>query len=149
MMGVMLGTETAWKVYRKGDLVASFQWLNDDPAMFIYPVGSLHYKASAFVLPLQSAHKWALNDGHPNLPHAVPTAANALNAMGMLVTRDAVRRFIDLVLDGIADLIAMPPEPRHHIVETAVAQTLGELRIEAAGRTVVEGEAQSDGSIVQ
>lgn len=148
-MGVMLGTEKAWRVYRKGDLVASFQWLNGEPAMFIYPAIPLARGASAFALPLPAAHQWALSNGHPNLPHAVPTAVNALNAMGMLVTRDAVRRFIDLVLDGIHELIAMPPESTSHHVEQAAADTLGELHIAAGGRTIIEGEARADGSLVQ
>lgn len=114
--------------------VSSYQWMNGEPCMFVWP--RHREKGGAFALPLESAHLWAQSDGHPNLAHAIPTAVNALEMMGLSGTKDEIRALIDTILDGIPDLISMPPEPSSDKPQPAGS----ELAIKCDGETVYETE---------
>jgi hypothetical protein len=133
-MPVELGGSKAWRVKpAKGGLVLSYQWLDKKPAMFVFRANKTR-EDGAFVLPLASAYLWAKPNGYPDLDHAIPTALAAAQQIGLGRDRWAVRAIIDAVLDGIPDLIAMPPEPKW----LNVAPNTGELTIKRDGEVVSE-----------
>lgn len=137
-MPVLLGSDKAWRVRQVRDFVLSYQWLDGEPALFVYPA---HRRSgpAAFVLPLRSAYLWAMANGHPDLTHAIPTAHQAVEAMGLYPARQTLHDFVTAVVDGLPDLIAMPPEPLENALRGGRAN-VGELTLSVDGETVIETE---------
>ena len=140
-MPVTLGGETAWRVRAIGEYIISYQWLDSEPCMFIRRRDQ--QRGGAFALPLHAAHQWAHSDGHPDLSHAIPTAVRALETMGSFPTKDSVRKLVDIVVDGIPDLLDMP----QHLVKPRdkPAPAIGELITKIAGETVDERVVTAEG----
>ncbi|MCK7581088.1 MAG: hypothetical protein MZV65_39330, partial [Chromatiales bacterium] len=135
-MAILLGGETAWRVRRVGDLVLSYQWLDGEPCLFVYPARARR-GAGALAVPLASAHQWAGADGYPALDHAIPTATRGAQMMGMFPDSWTVRRIVEAVVDGLPDLLEMPPEPPSL---AKPAPSVGEMTIKIDGQTVAEHE---------
>jgi hypothetical protein len=135
---VLLGGEKAWKVFRaQGSLAVSLQWLNGEPAMFVYPLlkrpGAK--PPGAFVVPLDTAYRYVKSNGHPDLDVIIPAAYRAAEVMQILATPAAIRHIVDAVCDAIPDLLAMPPEPVAHAPEP---EPVGDLSLKIDGQTVLE-----------
>lgn len=139
-MGILVGGDDAWRVRRHGDLVVAYHWVNDEPAMVIYPAISNGSRSSA-IIALSAAHKYAEpRTGEPTV-HLLQQAAAITKHLGMVVTRDAVRRVADVIVEGIPDLIDMPPEPTQFAIDRHRAQgRTGEVTIKAGGETVLTAE---------
>lgn len=137
---ILLGGKTAWRVRRVGPMVLSYQWLDGKPAMFVYPENRPE-GYGALCIPLDSAHLWAKADGYPHLEHAIPTAMRAAPTMGVGVSKPGIHMIVDAVLEGIPDLLRMPPEPPRRPKASPV---LGELAIKEGGRTISEREITAD-----
>lgn len=135
---VVLGGEKAWKVFRaQGNLAVSLQWLNGEPAMFVYPLLKRQSAKppGAFVVPLDTAYRYVHSDGHPNLPVIIPAAYRAAEAMQILATPAAIRHIVDAVCDALPDLLSMPPEPEAH---APTPEPVGDLAVKIDGETVME-----------
>jgi hypothetical protein len=135
---ILLGGETAWKVRRVGPMVLAYHWHNGKPAMFVYPE-SRQTGYGALCIPLESAHLWAKSDGYPNLDHAIPTAMKAAPTMGVAVSKPGVKMIVDAVMEGIEDLVKMPPERPQ-----PKGETIGELTVMDGGRVTSEREITAD-----
>ena len=140
---ILLGGETAWQVRRVGPMVLSYQWLDGKPAMFVYPE-SRPNGYGALCIPLASAHLWAKPDGYPDLNHAIPTAMKAAPTMGVVVSKPGIHMIVDAVIEGIPDLLRMPPEPPRQPKPSPV---LGEVSIKEGGRTISEREITADEAV--
>lgn len=136
-MAVQIGGEKAYITRTHGDLGVSFQWLNNEPAMFLFPAHRGAGRAGAFVIPLESAHKYVRPNGHPNVEYVTEQAAVAAGVMGMPITRDTLRKVLDVIADGMPDLIAMPPEP---VSQIRRPEPVGGLTVKVDGETVHERE---------
>lgn len=137
---ITLGTDKAWRVRRlSGGLIASYQWLHDEPTLFIYP--ATRRRGGALAVPLASAWQWADSDGHPDLTHAIPTATDAARAMGLDPTPDTIRAIVDAVIDGLPDLVEMPPAPPS--LDPLAGQALGDATIQVDGETIAEQEIRA------
>ena len=111
-MSFIVGGPKAWKVYRKGDVGVGFHWINGEPAMVLFPSSrQTGLGVVPFVLPLEVAWQYADSSGHPNLLNALPAAIDAARCLGMSSDPGTLHRIIDVIVDGIPDLVAMPPEP--------------------------------------
>jgi hypothetical protein len=100
---VSLGGEFAHSVRRRGELVQSFQYVNTEPAMIIW---SATRKAGAFAICLSVAHEY-LDDRY-----LVFQAMSAAMQIGYSPKdRSVVGKIADLILDGLDELVRMPPEP--------------------------------------
>ena len=131
----ILGGDNAWLKRINHGLVSSYQWLNGEPALFLFPAGK--ERGGAFVLPLESAHQWVMSNGHPDLAHAIPVAMQAAKTMGLGADKSTIRRIVDVIIDGIPDLLRMPPkrpEPEQQ------GPAIGEAAIKIDGETVAERE---------
>ena len=138
-MSVMLGGEKAWKQYIKGDVVVNFQWINGEPAMILFPKVKRTLDAGAFAICLSAAFQYVKSDGYPDLDYMIPQCAKAAKVMGMDATTHTIRRICDAILDGMEDLLKMPPErPKSHMEENK--DVIGEAVIKAGGRTIMEQE---------
>jgi hypothetical protein len=100
---VTLGGEFARKVHCRGELVQSFQYINTEPAMLIW---SSTRKTGAFAICLSAAHQY-LDD-----EYLVFHSMLAAEQIGYSPKdKSVVGKIADLILDGLDELVKMPPEP--------------------------------------
>lgn len=143
--GVTLGGATAWRVFRKGDLVCAFHWIGGEPALVLFPATGrvLLERCLPYCLPLSSAHELVKDgSGGAIVDSEVlwAKASTAAQVMGYGNDFQIARQAADLILNHLDDLCDMPPEPAVLLQKQATAPT-GELAIKVAGETVFEGEA--------
>lgn len=138
-MPVQFGGDTAWKKFKKGDICVAFHWVNDEPAMVLYPANRLIHKAGAYIIPLESAYQYAHNNGHPDLVYMREATLKAASVMGFhSPDKHLLHRIIDVIVEYIPDLISMPPVPVDMTIEKAVQENVGELSIKVDGETRFE-----------
>ena len=109
-MGITVGGEKAWRVRRKGEFVVSYQWINGDPCMLVFPANPGR-GAGVFAIALDSAWKYADSQTGGPTHYLFQQADMALEVMGMIATTSALRAVADVIVDGLPDLVEMPPEP--------------------------------------
>ena len=139
---IALGGDKAWKVFRKGELVVAFHWVNKEPAMVLFPVRK-RLGGSAFVIPLPVAHAYADRSGYPTV-EAVARCIKAANVMAMGTDKYTVHNIMTAILDLMPELMAMPPEPVQKEVERAV----GELKLIQGSKTVLDAGVNHDGNLI-
>jgi hypothetical protein len=136
-MPVLIGGPRAWKVRRHGDIGVSFQWVNGDPAMILFPANKALPGAGAYVIPIDSAHKYADSKTGAPTPWLARQCITAARQLGFMETdRFAARRIADVIVDSLPDLIDMPPEPQSFNEQQAAA--IGEMSIKLDGKTIAE-----------
>lgn len=118
---VELGGERAWLQRVKGDIVCSFQWLQLDeldpdapiPCMCLFPTVR-RMETGAYVIPQRNAYAYATNRGGPT-PALLASAFQAAQDLGFFPDKTTVTRVMDIVLEGLPDLIRMPSEQPHSL----------------------------------
>lgn len=139
-MGLILGGSKAWKVRRVKEFVVAYHWIGmhgeREPTMCIWPQRK-PLGCVPFCIPLSTAYQYANRDGYPT-PQLVEACARGLVVMGMAQTRQSVHGLADVILDGIEDLVKMPPEPP--ALAPAQGKPVGEATFYAGGSKVAEGE---------
>jgi hypothetical protein len=141
---IELGGAKAWKVRLKGDVVVAFHYVNGEPALVLYKkpgVGTTN-RPGAYIIPLESAYKYA--DAKSGLPttYAIRQAVIAAEQIGFFPDSFTVTRIIDAIVDGLIDLIEMPPEPQG--MSQKQAEVVGEMIVKCGGRTIKEGEVTTN-----
>lgn len=144
---IELGGTKAWKVKLKGDVVIAYHWVNNEPAMCLYKKGAmLVNRPGAFVIPLESAFKYAESKTGMPTPYAIKRAVTAAEVMGFFPDRSTVIRIVDAILDGLVELIEMPPEPTG--LNRKDTDAVGEILLKIGGKTVVEGEINAGNELI-
>lgn len=133
-MGLILGGPKAWKTRTQGDIVVAYHWINGDPAMVLWPLRK-PLGCVPFCIGMSHAYKYAHGTGYPTR-YCLQQAAVAAGVMGMDTTKQTVRRIVEVILDGLEDLIRMPPEPERK----EDAAPAGTVTLFQDGRKVVEAE---------
>jgi hypothetical protein len=111
---VELGGERAWLTRNIGEFVCSFQWIDLDDGEDPHPCMCI-FKANRaldvvpYVIPQRNAWAFASNTGGPS-PHAIGAAFKACMTMGTFPAQDTVRKLVDVIVEGIPDLIRMPSD---------------------------------------
>lgn len=131
-MAVLLGGDNAYKVRVIGDIVVSYQYVNEEPAMVIYPKIKRTLGNGAYAICLSSAYKYAEVD------YLIQQSKVAAEQIGMDITGHTVRRIADCIIDGLPDLIEMPPERTGMNQEQG--QEIGEMLIKVDGQTIAHKE---------
>lgn len=145
MAGVMLGGPKAWKQRTTHNIVSSFQWINNEPAMVLFPANQSRGKG-AFVICLSSAFRYANRDGYAT-PYLADQTRVACEVMGLFPDRHTRFRIAEIILDGLGELIQMPPEPTDAKVYGKETPE-GEVAVKLGGKTVIEGELLRNGEIL-
>lgn len=135
----MIGGPTAWKVRQHGDVAVSFQWVNEEPAMILFPARRSLPGAGAYVIALSAAFRYADSKTGGPTPYLVRQSITAAQQLGFSPTDTfAARKIAEVIVDSLPDLIDMPPEP---VGLNAVQQAaIGELAIRVDGQTIAERE---------
>lgn len=130
-MPVMLGGHAARFIRRKGDICASFQYVNDEPAMCMFPAVK-KMRAGSFIICESSAYKYT------DMDYLVQQAMIAAEVMGMDSTSFTISRICDCILLWLDDLLMMPPKP-DDVVEHAANKALRD----AEATISINGKSQS------
>lgn len=138
-MPVQIGGPKAWKVRQHGDIGVSFQWVNEEPAMILFPARRSLPGAGAYVICLSAAFRYANSKTGAPTPFLVQSAALAAKQFGFMPTDTfAARKIAEVIVDSLPDLVDMPPEPTGMTKEQTA--TIGEMVIKVDGETIAERE---------
>lgn len=135
-MPVMLGGDKAYLTLVKGDLIVSFQWLDDQPAMFMWPkrpriIGN----RGAYCMPLNTMHQYV------DPQYAAKQAIIAAEVMGMDVTKATLYRIMDVFHESIQELKDMPPKPlglTKAQLQKAQNEEMGQMKVQVDGKVIRE-----------
>ena len=137
----VFGGEKAWLTRRTGDIGTAYHWVNGEPAMCLFPANRPASSAGVYVIPLEAAYNYVGSDGHPDAGYMIGAARTAAAVMGFSQQdRFIQRKIVDVIADGIGDLIAMPPEPPDQVEQAVQQEMAGELTIKVDGEVVAERE---------
>lgn len=128
-MPIILGGGKCWKVRRHGDICAAFHWINQEPAIVLYPAHR-RIGVTPFAIPLDSAYDYA------ETGHLIEKAALAADLMGFGSDRQTIHRIASIINDALPDLLSMPPEPGS--VDTFGPRQGEEVKFTIDGTTVAE-----------
>ena len=129
-MSVLIGGPSARFIRRKGDICAAFQYVNDEPAMCLFPAIK-RANSGAFIICESAAYQYTDDR------HLISQAMNASEVMGMDNTKHTVMRIADCILVWMDDLLMMPPKP-DDLVEDAAQKALA-----AEATFTVNGESKT------
>ena len=137
---VELGGERCWEQRIKGDICISYQWFDigkrDVAACMVLFPTTRKMDGGAYAIPQENAYEYADSKGDPT-PYLMVAAFNAAASMGFFPDQSTVFRIVDIIVDGLPDLIRMPSDqPGELEVKRAV---LGiEARAKVAGQIIHE-----------
>lgn len=134
-MGFIVGGPSCWKSRQHGDLLVAFHWVNQEPAMVLFPLRR-RLGAAAYIIPLESAHTYANREGYPTA-EAIGKCVVAAQIMAMDTNKSTIHGILTAILDNLEDLVKMPPQPRGLEKKSPV---IGEGRLIADGETIAETE---------
>lgn len=109
---IVFGGTDAYRVFRKGQLMVSLEWINDEPAMVLYAARRRPGDGAA-VIGLSAIHTYFDSRGYPDRsPQTALKVVDMLKVMGFNPVGDrfAVRDFFDALYLYADDLVKMPPE---------------------------------------
>jgi len=133
-MPVHLGGAQAYKQFVKGDIVMSLQWVNDEPAMAIWPKQRRTLNNNAFVVCLSSAYLY------DDVPYLIEMSAKAAEFIGLEVSKFTITNIATMIHDHLQDLIEMPPKPRDAVKPPSAEDVIGEMIMKVDGETIVHEE---------
>ena len=104
---VMLGKGRAQKF---GDVVAEYTYIEGRPSMILYRPGPTE-RTRAFVMDMRDAHKYADSKTGGPSKTLFMDSVQAANTIGLTADKYSIKRIMDIILDGLPDLVKMPPSP--------------------------------------
>jgi hypothetical protein len=133
MNGIVLGGEHSFRMRVHGDIVECLQWVNDEPALVIWPKN--RQNVPAFIVCMSSAFKY--DDLHY-------LAAQARHVCGLWGFDDRSHwyRLATVVHDALEDLVRMPPAPSTYEDRKRSTASIGELSVTGDGKLLGETEVK-------
>jgi hypothetical protein len=135
---VALGGEYAHKQFMKGDVVCSLQWINNEPAICLFPRDVNSTFKGAYVICLSALHKYVDSNGAPT-KHMIASSLLIAQQLGFQPGRDICFRLTEIVLDAAEDLVKMPPEPEV-LIKANKPESVGEMTLKHGGKIILETE---------
>lgn len=130
MSGITLGGENALSTRRHGDVACAFQFVNDEPAMVLWP--TRRTGVAAYIVCLSAA--WQYDEPR----YLAQQAKVACELWGF--DDGQWYRVAKIINDGLGDLVKMPPDPASYQERKRTAGSIGEMSLAVAGNTVSESE---------
>ncbi len=135
---VVLGGEFTYMRHVSQGIVTEYTWRNDEPVMILFKDGKAT-RQGAYLIELKDAYRYADSNGHMSadlFKHSIEAAI----ALGFdRNDRYAVRKIMDTILDGLPDLLSMPPVPVELEKAESIGQGNNELSFKIDGKTMFEG----------
>lgn len=132
-MPVMLGGEKAYQTLVKGDIIVSYQWLDGEPAMFMWPKRPrVLGNRGAYCMPMNTMHQYL------DPKYCAKQAVIAAEYMGMDTTKHTLHRICDIFWESIQELKDMPPESIGLNKKQHKGIEVGEMAYKVDGKTIRE-----------
>jgi hypothetical protein len=112
-MGATLDLRKAAFHRQHGDILAVYTWVNDERALVLLPA---HRKPGSpwYVVCESAAYKYE----EPN--YLARQARKAAEVIGMDETADAWLKIATIIIEGLGDLIRLPPAPEKELMSASV-----------------------------
>lgn len=133
---VMLGGDV-YDQRKTGDIISEFKYVDGEPVMLIYK-NTLGRNSKAFMIEMTDAYLYAQSNGAPTKRLVNTLCFGAAKALDSLYDKATVHRLIDVIVDGLADLLKMPPEPKELEIANRPSSGNDEISIKINGQTVIE-----------
>ena len=130
MSGITLGGDNALFTRRHGDIACAFQFVNDEPAMVLWPIRRAN--VAAYIICMSAA--WQYDE--PG--YLAQQAKIACELWGF--DHSHWFRIAKIINDGLGDLVKMPPDPASYQKKQHKAGPIGEISLSAGGNTVSASE---------
>lgn len=122
-----------------GDIISEYKWVDGEPVMLLYK-RVLGTNTQAYMIEFKDAYKFATSSGNATkelVQQLCKDAARAINAENDKAT---IFRLIDIILNGLPDLLMMPPEPKAHEIANRPTSGNDELKVtdRRTGETLIE-----------
>lgn len=129
--GIQIGGANCWKQKTYGDIVITFDWVNDEPALLITPRAvSIR---GAYVICLSSAYKYT----EPKyLANQAIACANHIGMDGN--SKHTIYRIADSIMECIQEMVEMPPE--RMVRPKDKGNAVGDISVSVNGKKTVERE---------
>ena len=110
---VEIGGKKVWEQRVKGDICISYQYLmvggkEAQACMVLHPVIP-KLDGGAYAVPQENAYEYVDTKGNPT-PYLHAAAFNSAVSMGFFPDKSTVWRIVDIIVDGLPDLIRMPSD---------------------------------------
>lgn len=141
-MGLQLGGDACWKKRRaSGGLAIFYEWFEGEGAMFITRAhqSALAGNRGSAAITQPQAHLYADSKTGAPTPRLIQFAAKACTEIGLEASRMNIKAIADAIVDGLEDLVRMPPEPAGRKAKSGKPE--GEIALlDGMGRSLVSGE---------
>ena len=104
-MGIQIGGDKAWRTRTVQDIFVSFQWVNGEGAMVLFPAAPRTHRPGAFIIGMSSLFKYR------NAKYLATQSVAAATVMGFEDTSFTWQRIAGIIEMGLDELKDMPPEP--------------------------------------
>jgi len=104
-MGIQIGGEKAWRTRTVHDIFVSFQWVNGEGAMVLFPAMPRSHRPGAFIIGLSSLFKYR------DARYLAQQSVAAAKVMGFEDSSFTWQRIAGIIEMGLDELKMMPPEP--------------------------------------
>lgn len=142
-MGLMLGGERCWKKRRAtGGLAIFYEWFEGEATIFITRANKSALSGNRGSAAIAQSQAYLYADSKTGAPtgRLIQFAMKACTEIGLEPSRMNVRAIADAIVDGLEDLLRMPPEPTHKQFTGKAEHPLGEMDLIHDGQTVVSTE---------
>lgn len=142
-MAFMLGGTKCWKKRRvSGGLAVFYEWFEDKATLFITrdQQFALSGNRGSAAIAQDVAHLYADSTTGAPTPHLIAFAAQACGELSLEPSRMNIKKIADVIVEGLEDLVRMPPEPSHLQLHGKKERPIGEIELKSGGRTVAAHE---------
>lgn len=122
---------------KTGDIISEYKWVDGEPVMLLYK-DVLGHNTPAFMIEFADAYKFAKSDGTATKELVQEMSHQAAKALNSEHDKATIFRIISVIMDGIGDLLMMPPEPKALEIANRPSSGNDELAIKINGQTVIE-----------
>lgn len=142
-MGLLLGGERCWKKrVASGGLAVFYEWFEGEATLFLTrrdKFGLSGNRGSAAIAQGQAYLYADSTSGAPTM-RLMEFAGKACSELGLEPSRMNVKAIADAIIDGLEDLIRMPPEPTHRQFTGKNERPVGEMDLMVDGERVISTE---------
>lgn len=142
-MGLMLGGDACWKKrVVKGGLAVFYEWFEGEGTMFITRAhqSALSGNRGSAAITQEQAHLYADSKTGAPTERLLIFAMKACVEIGLEPSRMNVRHIADAIVEGLEDLLRMPPEPTHKQLTGKNPWPVAELEVMQGNTTLISTE---------
>lgn len=142
-MGLMLGGDRCWMKRRaSGGLFLFYEWFEGEATLFITRDQRFALSGNRGSAAIAQPQAYLYADSKTGAPtmRLLKFAMDACRELNLEPSRLNVKVIADAVVDGLEDLVRMPPEPTHKAVHGKNEAPVGEIALIHGGKTIAESE---------